>query len=123
MAISKYSGVSWSSISKINGISKASISKLAGIDSTSSGGGGGGGSGPSCTTVYFGYADARSNPPARACDAPPQSYEFDATNNLLYTPGGCGSSFADPGFYSDGRTVYYWDGETSWTRIGKCPDN
>ena len=113
------SGVPVSNISKISSIDATTIVKISSI-ATANIPGWPGGSGPSCTTVSFGYADSRIEPPSRACSAPPQSYDFDATNNLLYTAGGCGSSFADRGFYSDGRNIYFWDGEASWTIVGAC---
>jgi hypothetical protein len=117
-------------MANISGIPLSSISQIAGKDITSvinigglatSGIPGWPSSGPSCTPTVFGYSDARRNPPSYACVATPQNYDFDDINGLLYVSGGCGTSFAPIGFYSDGVKLWNWNGNSNFILVGSCP--
>ena len=107
-------GVDFNNISSMNGVSWNSVANIGNVPITH---------GSACTTVRLGQADGRKTPPQAACTNQPGGflYEFDATNNLLYTGNNCGISFAGPGYYSDGMTIYYWDGSSSWTFFSPCP--
>ena len=103
------SGVPVQNITGISGADATSITSINGV-STSTIPGWPGGSGPSCTTVFYGYSDGRRQPPSEACFAEPQPYDFDEINNLLYLDGGCQNDFATPGFYANNGIIYFWDG-------------
>jgi hypothetical protein len=101
------SGVNISLITSIGGVDITSISNIAGIATSNIPGWP---TGASCTTVYYGYTDGRRNPPEDACVLEQLPYEWDSSTGLLYTEGSCGVELARPGFYSDGTTIYEWDG-------------
>jgi len=115
------SGVPVENIGNIDGIDATSITSISSILTSNIPGWPS--AGPTCTIVRLGFADGRKNPPSFACASAPGGflYDFDATNNLLYTSNNCGINFAGPGYYSDGITIYYWDGSSSWTVFGACP--
>jgi hypothetical protein len=71
-------GIDFNNISSLNGVAWNSVTNIGGVSVSH---------GASCTTTPFGYADGRRNPPSDSCLAPPQLYDFDATNNLLYEGG------------------------------------
>ena len=112
------SGVTISSTTSIAGISVTSISAIAGI-LTANIPGWPGGSGPSCTTVYFGYTDGRRSSPFDACRAEFIQYELDTSTMKLYQAGQCGGADAPPGYYSDGGTLYDYTNGTL-NEIGPC---
>ena len=114
MAITNINGVPWANLAKVGGIAKASITSIGGASA-------GPPPGPTCVTLSLGYSDARRNPPSYACVATPQNYDFDDINELLYVSGGCGTSFAPPGFYSDGVELWNWDGDSNFILVGPCP--
>ena len=113
MAITKISGVLWANLAKVGGIAKASITDIGGVSAGSP-------PVPTCGTLSLGYSDARRDPPSFACSATPQIYDFDETNELLYISGGCGTSFAPQGFYSNGVKLWNWDGSSSFILVGGC---
>ena len=104
-------GIDFNNISLLNGVSWNSISNIGGVPISH---------GVSCTPFRLGYSDGRRNPPSDACSVPPQFYDFDATNRLLYVSGGCGTTFAIAGYYSDGTNIFFWDGAQSWGYFGAC---
>lgn len=104
-------GVDFNSIGSISGVSWNSVANIGGVTITH---------GASCTPTAFGYSDGRSNPPSDACLARFENYDFDNVNALLYTSGGCGTTFAIAGYYSDGVLIYFWDGASSWTIFSPC---
>ena len=116
--MAQISGVNITATSLIAGISVTSISAIAGISTSDIPGWP---TGASCTTVFYGYTDGRKYPPEDACTSSPFPYDWDATSQTLYLGGGCGNTelIAPRGFYSDGRTIYFWDGR-AWTEYGPC---
>jgi hypothetical protein len=104
-------GVDFNNISSIKGVLWSSVSNVAGVTVSH---------GPSCTSQNFGYSDGRRNPPSDSCFAPSQPYDFDSTNGLLYIYGGCGNTLAAPGYYSDGRQIFFWDGSSSFSFYSAC---
>ena len=72
-----------------------------------------------CNEVLLTY----STDPLDACSGEPQTYQG-GEDGVLYNDGGCGTSIASVGYYSDGRSgvVYYWDGVT-FEEIGPCPSS
>ena len=112
MPISQVNGVPWESITQYVGVLKANISKITSEDKPSID--------PTCSTVSFGYSDGGRSPITDACINSPQLYSFDDTNQLLYIYNNCGVSFASAGYYSDGITIYFWDGAESWSVYGSC---
>jgi hypothetical protein len=104
-------GVDFNDIISINGVAWNSVTNIGGVPVSHA---------PSCTPLRLGYSDGRRNPPSDSCLATPQFYDFDATNNLLYTSGGCGTTFAVAGYYSDGVQIFFWDGASSFTPFGAC---
>jgi hypothetical protein len=105
-------GVDFNNISSLNGATWNTISSIGGVPVSS---------GPTCITLSLGYSDARRNPPSYACVATPQNYDFDDINELLYVSGGCGTSFAPIGFYSDGVKLWNWNGNSNFILVGSCP--
>ena len=101
MAITSISGVSWANLAKVSGIAKASISSIGGAPA-------GPPPGPTCTTIYLGYADGRRQSPNDACSPPFAPYDYDSASGVIYTAGGCGNPSFIPvaGYYSDGGTIY-----------------
>jgi len=105
-------GIDFNNISSLNGVSWNSVSNIGGVPVSHT-------PPASCTLVSYGFESADGDP-NNACLARPMDYDYDATNNLLYVAGGCGSVFADRGFYSDGRTIFFWDGFLSFFPMGSC---
>jgi hypothetical protein len=104
-------GVDFNNISSLNGVSWNSVTNIGGVPVSH---------GASCTPYRLGYSDGRRNPPSSACSALPQFYDLDEINELLYISGGCGTTFAIAGYYSDGSKIWFWDGSTSFTLFGLC---
>jgi hypothetical protein len=104
-------GVDFNNISSINGAAWNTISSIGGVTVTH---------GPTCTPFRLGYSDGRRNPPSDACLATPQFYDLDEVNELLYVSGGCGTTFAIAGYYSDGNKIWFWDGAQSFTLFSLC---
>lgn len=117
--MAKISGVPVENISGIYSIPVSTIQSIGGIATADIPGWPGGG-GPSCTIFTLGYSDGRRQPPSDACIRGPQNYDFDSVNGLLYTSGGCGTTFAVAGYYSDGREIYFWDGAEIFTSFSAC---
>jgi hypothetical protein len=61
-----------------------------------------------CETIDLSY----STTPNNICDLVQLQYNYDSKNNVLYASGDstCGTQTAAIGYYSDGKTIYYWDG-------------
>ena len=110
------SGVNISLITSIGGVDITSISNIAGISTSNIPGWP---TGASCTTVYYGYSDGGRNPPEDACVLEQFPYEWDIATGILYTEGSCGVELARPGYYSDGTTIYEWDGNRL-SEYGSC---
>jgi hypothetical protein len=104
-------GVDFNDINAINGVSWNSVADISGVEVTH---------GATCTPTPFGYADGKRFPPSDACLRIPQNYDFDSVNQLLYISGGCGTTFAIAGYYSNGIEIFFWDGAGSWTNFGRC---
>lgn len=104
-------GVDFNNISSLNGVSWNSVTNINGVPVSHA---------PSCTPFRLGYSDGRRNPPEDSCLATPQFYDYDGVNNLLYVSGGCGTIFAVAGYYSDGSTIYFWDGAQSFFPFSAC---
>ena len=104
-------GVDFNDINAINGVSWNSVADISGVEVTH---------GATCTPFRLGYSDGRRNPPSDSCLATPQFYDFDDVNQLLYISGGCGTTFAIAGYYSDGAQIFFWDGASSFTPFGAC---
>jgi len=110
------SGVPVSNISKISSIDATTIVKISSIATANIPGWPS--SGPSCTTVYWGYSDGRRTPPSAACTASPSNYEL-GDDGKLYLSGDCGGQLAAAGFYGTGRELLFWDLNTL-TSQGPC---
>lgn len=106
--MAQISGIEVQSITSMYGVNVASIVSIGGIATANIPGWPG--AGPSCTTVNYGYSDGERNPPEEACIAEQLPYEWDSSTGLLYTEGSCGVELARPGYYSDGKNIYFWDG-------------
>jgi len=104
-------GIDFNNINSINGVSWNSVTDISGVDISH---------GASCISLSFGYSDGTGIPPSNSCLVRPFFYDFDSTNNLLYVSGGCGVTFATAGYYSDGVTIYSWDGSSSWSVFDAC---
>jgi hypothetical protein len=105
-------GVDFNDISSINGADWTSVTDISGVSVSH---------GATCTPLRLGYADGRINPLTDSCTARPRFYDWDATNELLFVSGGCGTTFAIAGYYSDGITIYFWGAsEGSWVEVQPC---
>lgn len=104
-------GTDFNNISSLNGVSWNSVTDINGVPVSH---------GVTCTPVFYGYANGTIIPPSDACLRRPRNYDYDATNNLLYLEGGCGTTFAREGYYSDGILIYFWDGFSSFTIHAPC---
>jgi hypothetical protein len=104
-------GVDFNNIGSVSGVSWNSVTNIGGVPVSH---------GASCTPVNYGFIANDGTPPTAACGERPQEYAYDATNNLLYIAGKCGVTFAQEGFYSDGRDVYYWDGAEIFEYVTAC---
>ena len=104
-------GIDFNNISSLNGVAWNSVANISGVSVSHA---------PTCTRRSLGYSDGRRNPPSDSCLATQQDYDYDATNNLLYVAGGCGTTFAIAGYYSDGILIYFWDGFSSYTVFDVC---
>lgn len=113
------SGVPVENISSIKGVAATSISSIVGVSTSTIPGWPG--SAPSCTTIALGYSDGRRDPPEAACTNFFITWDQDPSNGALYIPGQCGVTYAPSGFYSDGGTIYFYDGANSFFPIGSCP--
>jgi hypothetical protein len=109
--MSKISGIDFNNISSLNGVLWNSVANIGGISISH---------GASCDIVSYGYSNGETTSPYDSCFERPQNYDFDSVNNLLYISGGCGVNFANAGFYSDGRTIFYWDGFSSFSPFDNC---
>jgi hypothetical protein len=105
-------GVDFNNISSLNGAAWNTISSIGGVPVSS---------GPTCTPYRFGYSDGRRFPPSDACLRIPLFYDLDEINGLLYVSGGCGTTFADAGYYSDGINIFFWGGTQNFSYSGPCP--
>jgi hypothetical protein len=103
-------GIDYSAIEEISGTFKNLITEISGVKI---------GVAPSCNTVFFGYSDGRSTSEQDSCTADFLPYEQDI-NGVLYLAGQCGVVNAPIGFYSDGRTIYFYDGANSFFPIDSC---
>ena len=112
------SGVELSLITSIGGVDITSISNIAGISTSNIPGWP---TGATCTTVFYGYADGREREPSESCLVGTFPYDYDEDNGILYQAGYCGNNerTARIGYYSDGETIYFWDGR-SFTEYGPC---
>jgi len=72
-----------------------------------------------CESVRYSYSPLDG---LAACYAFPTFYDWDSTNGILYNEGGCGSSIASTGYYSDGTSYFIWDG-VRFRRLGLCNPN
>jgi hypothetical protein len=72
-----------------------------------------------CEPVRYSYSPSNG---LAACNAEPIFYDWDSTNGILYNEGGCGSSIASTGYYSDGTSYFIWDG-VRFRRLGLCNPN
>jgi len=107
--MAQISGVEVQSIANMYGVEVTSIVSIGGIATINIPGWP---TGASCTIVYYGYAPSREGTaPEEACTAEPLAYEWDILTGILYNEGGCGTSPAEPGYYSDGTTIYEWTGD------------
>jgi hypothetical protein len=115
MPITNVIGVPWNNIVSIGGIPKSSITSIGGVVTPPS---------VTCVTVYYGYSDGRRTPPEDSCLASTQPFEFDTIGQKLYYFGSCGTGIADPGYYSDGVTIFEWqqspEGEWIWSTYSDC---
>jgi hypothetical protein len=112
------SGVELSLITSIGGVDITSISDIAGISTSNIPGWP---TGATCTTVFYGYADGREREPSESCLVGTFPYDFDNDNGILYQAGYCGNNeqTARIGYYSDGETIYFWDGR-NFSEYGTC---
>jgi hypothetical protein len=69
-----------------------------------------------CEPVRYSYSPSNG---LAACNAEPIFYDWDRANGILYNEGGCGSSIASTGYYSDGTSYFLWDG-SRFKRLGLC---
>ncbi len=53
------------------------------------------------------------------CTQTQSSYSYDETNSLLYNTNSCDEIFAQKGYYSDGASIFLWDGRT-FKKIDIC---
>jgi len=111
------SGVLVSNISKISSADATTIVKISSIATANIPGWPS--AGPTCTTVFYGFSDGRRQPPSDACTAPFYEYAL-GDDNILYLAGACGIAQADPGFYSDGGTIYDFTNGVL-VPFGPCP--
>jgi len=112
------SGVPVENISSLSGVDVSSTSNLMGVPTSNIPGWP---SGVSCTPIALGYSDGRRDPYQAACTNFPIVWDQDSSNGALYIPGQCGVTNAPAGFYSDGRTIYFYDGANSFFPIDSCP--
>ncbi len=102
--ISSLSGVPISQVSAISGVSVGSTPPPPPV---------------LCNTVSLGYSDGRRNAPSDACSAEFFEYSLNTTTNILYVSGQCNVTTAPAGYYSDGRTLFFFDGLILET-VGDC---
>ena len=112
-------GIPVENIVNINSIDATSIQSISGIPTANISGWPG--AGPSCESRSFRFGPS----PGAACAGDSAFYDFDATNNILYVGGECGTGYATPGFYVDDNTNdrYWWHvvGKTwVWESAGAC---
>lgn len=110
--MSSINGIEFNNISSLNGVSWNSVTDMNDIAVSH---------GESCTGLMLGYSNGEEKQtPAYACITFQTEYDFDITNQLLYVGGGCGDTFAIAGYYSDGVTIFFWDGSSSFTEFSPC---
>ena len=110
--MSSINGIEFNNISSLNGADWTSVTDINGIPVSHE---------ISCTPLMFGYSNGEGKQtPAFACITYQEKYDFDIANQLLYVGGGCGITFAIAGFYSDGVTIFFWDGSSSFTPFARC---
>lgn len=115
--MAQVSGVEVQGITSICGADVTSIVSIGGISTANIPGWP---TGATCTTVYYGFAPLRDDTaPEEACTAEQLPYEWDSSTGLLYNEGGCGRFPAEPGYYSDGTTIYGWVDGGFWEN-GAC---
>ena len=109
--MAQISGIPVENITSMYGVDVTSVVSIGGISTSNIPGW------PtrvSCIIVYYGYAPSRpGTAPEESCTAEQLPYEWDMATGTLYNEGGCGSDMdiARIGFYSDGTTIYLWNGE------------
>jgi hypothetical protein len=69
-----------------------------------------------CETLYLAYSTDVST----VCSSTYDYYNVNWDASEIYYEGSCGENFARPGYYYDGKMVYYWDGRT-FSEYGPCP--
>lgn len=78
---------------------------------------------PTTVTEYsFGYAPQYTAPGTACTDTNPKSYWLDTSTNILYKEDPSTNSsprYADPGYYSDGITIYSWIND-GWSEYAPC---
>jgi hypothetical protein len=107
--------LNFGNLSSVNGVSVNAITSVCGVNT---------GSTPPpppvlCNTVSLGYSDGRRNAPSDACSAEFFEYSLNTTTNILYVSGQCNVTTAPAGYYSDGRTLFFFDGLVLET-VGDC---
>lgn len=112
------SGVPVENLVKVSDVAASTIQNISGIPTSNIPGWPS--AGPSCTTVYYGYSDGRRTPPEQACFEPPYEYALSSNGSVLYIGGFCGIIAAVAGFYSDGGTIYFFDGVSSFFPYSAC---
>jgi hypothetical protein len=112
------SGVPVENIISISSVDATSIQYIAGVVTADIPGWP---TGATCTPVLYGYADGREREPSESCLVGTFPYDYDEDNGILYQAGYCGNNerTARIGYYSDGETIYFWDGR-SFTEYGPC---
>jgi hypothetical protein len=112
-------GVDISIITSYNGKPLSSISVISGLQTSNIPGWPGQ---VECITLNLGFSDGRLSPPESSCTSPTQPYDF--VNEVLFNFGTCGIEFAEPGYYSDGTTIFSWEqtpeGGWKWMVYSDC---
>lgn len=103
-------GIDFNNIISIKGVPWSSVTDILGISVSH---------GISCDSISLGYSDGKKLPPEASCTSDFFNYDFDSLNSILYLDRQCGSGIAPVGYYSDGRTIFYFDG-FSFTPFGSC---
>ena len=68
-----------------------------------------------CEDITLSYSISKTD----VCTSTQRNYSYDGTNSLLYDADSCDNIFAQKGYYSDGKYVYFWDGRT-YKEIDSC---
>jgi hypothetical protein len=116
--MAQISGIPVENITAMRGVDATSVLSIGGISTSNIPGW------PtrvSCIIVYYGYAPSRpGTAPEESCTADQFAYEWDMETGTLYNEGGCGTGIARLGYYSDGTTIYFCDGEGILSEYGSC---